>query len=80
MTNYQHSLLPFFKLMKVYIPIIRDLHQRYISNLEEQIMAIFFIKFKGTITWNSLPVEIRNISSFTTFKTKLKEYVQDHLS
>ena len=40
----------------------------------------FSIRFKGAITWNSLPIEIRNISSINTFKTKLKEYVQDHLS
>ena len=39
----------------------------------------FSERFKGAIAWNSLPIE-RNISSFNTFKTKLKEYVQDHLS
>ena len=40
----------------------------------------FSIRFKGAITWNSRPNEIGNISSFNTFKTKLKGYVQDHLS
>ena len=40
----------------------------------------FAISFKGAITWNNLPIEITNISSFNTFKTKLKEYVQDHPS
>ena len=35
----------------------------------------YSVGFKGAIIWNSLPLNIRNISSYNMFKNKVKEYV-----
>ena len=38
----------------------------------------FSVRFKGAVTWNSLPTDIRNTNSFNMFKSKLKEYIRYH--
>ena len=38
----------------------------------------FSVRFEGVVTWNSLPTEIRNTNLFNMFKSKLKEYIQNH--
>ena len=35
----------------------------------------YSVGFKGAIIWNSLPLNIRNLSSYNMFKNKVKEYV-----
>ena len=61
----------FFKLMKLYIPITRVQHQTY-TEFRRASNGKFYVNFKGALTWNSLPNDIN------MFKSKLKEYIQNH--
>ena len=39
--------------------------------------AKFSLRCKGTTLWNGLPVDVKNIDSFTGFKKGLKFYIQN---
>ena len=38
----------------------------------------FSVRFKGAVTWNSLPTDIRGTNSFNMLTSKLEEYIQNH--
>ena len=81
MYSYNDEKLPaFFDNFFQTNESIHSYNTRSSSKVHIEFRTTNYGKFKGAITWNSLPIKIRNICSFNTFKTKLKEYVQDHLS
>ena len=80
MTNYQLSSIIFFQTNET----VHSYNTRSASKIHIEFRRTnygkFSVDFKGAVTWNSLPTDIRNTNSFYIFKSKLKERIlNDHV-